>query len=99
MQWRNLHGVVQAVSLRSTTPHPVGSADHLLPQGEKGRQYPRGCIMDLRFTDDELAFREEVRGFVKANLPASLEFRAALPRTPVGKLSKIELREEARKVK
>jgi long-chain acyl-CoA synthetase len=30
-------------------------------------------------------------------LPTSLEFRAALPRTPVGKLSKIELREEARK--
>jgi long-chain acyl-CoA synthetase len=30
-------------------------------------------------------------------LPTALEFRAALPRTPVGKLSKIELREEARK--
>jgi long-chain acyl-CoA synthetase len=30
-------------------------------------------------------------------MPAALEFRAALPRTPVGKLSKIELREEARK--
>ncbi len=30
-------------------------------------------------------------------LPAALEFRPALPRTPVGKLSKIELREEARK--
>jgi pimeloyl-CoA dehydrogenase large subunit len=28
--------------------------------------------MDLRFTDEELAFREEVRGFVKANLPASI---------------------------
>jgi hypothetical protein len=26
----------KAVSLRSTTPHPVGSADHLLPEGEKG---------------------------------------------------------------
>jgi long-chain acyl-CoA synthetase len=30
-------------------------------------------------------------------MPTALEFRAALPRTPVGKLSKIELREEARK--
>jgi long-chain acyl-CoA synthetase len=30
-------------------------------------------------------------------LPAALEFRAALPRTPVGKLSKVELRDEARK--
>jgi long-chain acyl-CoA synthetase len=30
-------------------------------------------------------------------LPTAIEFRAALPRTPVGKLSKIELREEARK--
>ena len=30
-------------------------------------------------------------------LPTALEFRAALPRTPVGKLSKIELRAEARK--
>jgi pimeloyl-CoA dehydrogenase large subunit len=28
--------------------------------------------MDLRFTDEELAFREDVRGFVKANLPASI---------------------------
>src|SRR5471032_946503 len=28
--------------------------------------------MDLRFTDDELAFREEVRAFVKSNLPASI---------------------------
>jgi len=32
-------------------------------------------------------------------LPAFLEFRAALPRTPVGKLSKIELRDEARRGK
>ena len=28
--------------------------------------------MDLRFTDDELSFREEVRAFVKANLPESI---------------------------
>jgi long-chain acyl-CoA synthetase len=32
-------------------------------------------------------------------LPTQLEFRAALPRTPVGKLSKVELREEARKAR
>jgi long-chain acyl-CoA synthetase len=45
---------------------------------------------------------EELREFLRDKLgphelPASLEFRDALPRTPVGKLSKIELREEARK--
>jgi long-chain acyl-CoA synthetase len=45
---------------------------------------------------------EALREFLKDKLgphelPALLEFRAALPRTPVGKLSKIELREEARK--
>jgi long-chain acyl-CoA synthetase len=45
---------------------------------------------------------EELRAFLRDKLgphelPTLLEFRAALPRTPVGKLSKIELREEARK--
>jgi long-chain acyl-CoA synthetase len=35
----------------------------------------------------------------KHEMPTALEFRAALPRTPVGKLSKIELREDARKAK
>jgi long-chain acyl-CoA synthetase len=45
---------------------------------------------------------EELREFLRDKLgphelPTALEFRAALPRTPVGKLSKIELREEARK--
>jgi long-chain acyl-CoA synthetase len=45
---------------------------------------------------------EALREFLRDKLgphemPAALEFRAALPRTPVGKLSKIELREEARK--
>jgi long-chain acyl-CoA synthetase len=47
---------------------------------------------------------EELRQFLRDKLgphemPASLEFRAALPRTPVGKLSKVELREEARSLK
>ena len=45
---------------------------------------------------------EALREFLRDKLgphemPAALEFRAALPRTPVGKLSKIELRDEARK--
>jgi alkylation response protein AidB-like acyl-CoA dehydrogenase len=31
--------------------------------------------MDLNFTDDELAFREEVRGWVKANLPADIKHK------------------------
>jgi long-chain acyl-CoA synthetase len=45
---------------------------------------------------------EELREFLRDKvgpheMPTALEIRAALPRTPVGKLSKIELREEARK--
>jgi long-chain acyl-CoA synthetase len=45
---------------------------------------------------------EELKAFLadkigKHEMPAYLEFRAALPRTAVGKLSKVELREEARK--
>ena len=38
--------------------------------------------MDLRFTDDELAFREEVHGFVKANLPASIRQKIVEGRHP-----------------
>jgi long-chain acyl-CoA synthetase len=46
------------------------------------------------------ALREFLRDKVGPHaMPTALEFRAALPRTPVGKLSKIELREEARKAK
>src|SRR5262249_13778979 len=30
---------------------------------------PRGNVMDLRFTDEELAFRDEVREFMRAKLP------------------------------
>ncbi len=44
------------------------------------------------------ALREFLRDKLgRHEMPAALEFRAALPRTPVGKLSKIELRDEARK--
>jgi long-chain acyl-CoA synthetase len=43
----------------------------------------------------------DLRGFLKGRLgphemPAALEIRAALPRTPVGKLSKLELKQEER---
>ena len=38
--------------------------------------------MDLRFTDEELAFREEVRAFVKANLPASIRQKIVEGRHP-----------------
>jgi long-chain acyl-CoA synthetase len=47
---------------------------------------------------------ESLREFLRDKIgphemPTALEFRAALPRTPVGKLSKIELREEARRAR
>src|SRR6202167_4302119 len=38
--------------------------------------------MDLRFTDDELAFREQVRAFLKANLPASTRQKIVEGRHP-----------------
>jgi pimeloyl-CoA dehydrogenase large subunit len=38
--------------------------------------------MDLRFTDDELAFREEVRAFVKANLPEAIRQKVVGGRHP-----------------
>ena len=42
---------------------------------------------------------DELRGFLdgrvgRHEMPAALEFRDALPRTPVGKLSKIDLKQE-----
>lgn len=45
---------------------------------------------------------DELKGFLadkvgRHEMPAALEFREALPRTPVGKLSKVELRAEARR--
>jgi long-chain acyl-CoA synthetase len=48
------------------------------------------------FTLDELkAFLADKLG--RHEMPAALEIRDALPRTPVGKLSKVELREEERR--
>jgi pimeloyl-CoA dehydrogenase large subunit len=38
--------------------------------------------MDLRFTDEETAFREEVRAFVKANLPDSIRQKIVGGRNP-----------------
>ena len=38
--------------------------------------------MDLRFTDDERAFRQEVRDWIDANLPADTRERMAAGRTP-----------------
>ena len=38
--------------------------------------------MDLRFTDEELAFREEVRAFVKANLPEPIHKKMVEGRHP-----------------
>jgi pimeloyl-CoA dehydrogenase large subunit len=38
--------------------------------------------MDLRFTDEELTFREEVRAFVKANLPDSIRQKIIEGRHP-----------------
>jgi len=38
--------------------------------------------MDLRFTEEEVAFRDEVRAFVRANLPASIRDKIAGGRHP-----------------
>jgi alkylation response protein AidB-like acyl-CoA dehydrogenase len=38
--------------------------------------------MDLRFTDEERAFREEVRAWIDENLPAETRERMASGRTP-----------------
>jgi pimeloyl-CoA dehydrogenase large subunit len=38
--------------------------------------------MELRFTDEERAFREEVRGFIDKNLPAATRERMIAGRTP-----------------
>ena len=49
-----------------------------------------------RFTLDELqAFLADKIG--RHEMPAALEFRESLPRTPVGKLSQVELREDERR--
>src|SRR6202167_4722839 len=38
--------------------------------------------MDLRYTDDELAFREQVRAFIKANLPPTIRQKIVEGRHP-----------------
>ena len=38
--------------------------------------------MELRFTDEERAFRQEVREWIDANLPADTRERMASGRTP-----------------
>jgi hypothetical protein len=42
----------KAVALRATTPHPVGSADHLPPQGGKGRWRAQLMIDEAAARDD-----------------------------------------------
>ena len=38
--------------------------------------------MDLRFTPEEIAFREEVRTFIRENLPADIRDRMKLGHSP-----------------
>ena len=38
--------------------------------------------MDLRFTEEEIAFRQEVRAFVRAELPASIRRKIVAGRHP-----------------
>ena len=38
--------------------------------------------MDLRFTPEETAFREEVRAFIRDNLPADIRDRMKLGHSP-----------------
>ena len=39
--------------------------------------------MDLRLTEDEIAFRAEVRAFMRDNLPASIREKMVAGRTPL----------------
>ncbi len=80
--------------------HP-GVAEVLVigvPDGYRGEAAK--AFITLRPGQAEFSL-EDLKAFLadkvgKHEMPAALEFRAALPRTPVGKLSKKELREEAR---
>ncbi|WP_428248712.1 dicarboxylate--CoA ligase PimA [Ferrovibrio sp.] len=64
-------------------------------RGEAAKAYVTVKPGQVEFTLDELRiFLADKVG--RHEMPALLEFRAALPRTPVGKLSKKELRDEAR---
>jgi len=65
-------------------------------RGEAAKAFVKLKAHAFEFTLDELkAFLADKVG--KHEMPAYLEFRPALPRTAVGKLSKIELRKEAQK--
>jgi pimeloyl-CoA dehydrogenase large subunit len=67
-------------------PHPALRATFSSEAGEgvpaRNCQVLKGITMDLRFTDEELAFREEVRAFVKANLPESIHKKMVEGRHP-----------------
>ncbi len=64
-------------------------------RGEAAKAFVRLRRGTEAFTLDELkAFLADKVG--RHEMPAALEFRDALPRTPVGKLSKVELRAEER---
>jgi long-chain acyl-CoA synthetase len=64
-------------------------------RGEAAKAYIKLRAGVAPFTLDELrAFLADKLG--RHEMPAALEFRDSLPRTPVGKLSRLELRNEAR---
>jgi long-chain acyl-CoA synthetase len=72
----------------------VGVADDY--RGEAAKAFVKLRSGAQRFTLEELQeFLQDKVG--RHEMPCALEFRTALPRTPVGKLSKIELREEERR--
>ncbi len=64
-------------------------------RGEAAKAFIKRRTGAPEFTIDDLrAFLADKLG--RHELPASLEFRDSLPRTPVGKLSRLELRDEER---
>ncbi len=65
-------------------------------RGEAAKAFVKLKAGAAEFTLDGLnAFLADKLG--RHELPTALEFRPALPRTPVGKLSKVELRDEERR--
>src|SRR5271168_4670809 len=61
--------MVDGVALR---PDIGGKAQGVRPQARFGRAVIGRRPVDLRLTEDEIAFRAEVRAFVRDNLPASI---------------------------
>ena len=41
-----------------------------------------GTLVDLRFTPEEIAFRDEVRAFIRDNLPPDIRERMRLGHSP-----------------